>query len=479
MNLDFSEARVLVVGDVMLDTYWQGDSERISPEAPVPVVRVNDTSWRVGGSGNVAVNIASLGARVSLCAIIGDDWEGRRLAELLELAQIDNQCMIDARIHTTNKVRVLSKHQQLIRLDFEKIVDNLDMNPLLERYTTMLRDFDVVVLSDYAKGSLDRAQPFIKAANDAAIPVLVDPKKMDFRVFSGAYLLTPNQREFEMIVGKWTDQSDLADKAGRIIEECKLQGLLVTQGEQGMTLIMKDRTIQHFPAHAQEVYDVTGAGDTVIAALATGLASNMSLQDSVFLACKAAAIVVGRVGTSSATVKDLEDLERIGSDKLSPARGKIVATDNLLKRVEHYKMQGKKIVFTNGCFDILHIGHMRYLEQASALGDVLIVGVNSDASVSRLKGADRPIMPLADRIELLAGLASVDLVVEFTEDTPEQLICSIRPDILVKGGDYNIEQIAGRRCATEVVLIDYIDGRSSSNIMRKIRSSEADRNESG
>lgn len=474
MNLNFSNAHILVVGDVMLDSYWQGETERISPEAPVAVVRVNDKSWRVGGSGNVAVNVTSLGARASLFAILGDDPDGERLTGLLEASAIDNYCLIDARIPTTNKLRVLSKHQQLIRLDFEQVVHDMDVEPLVERFKTQLDSASIVVLSDYGKGLLSCVQPFIAAAKEFGVPVLVDPKTNNFEEFSGAYLLTPNQHEFESVVGKWSDPSDLATRARRVIEQCDLQGLLITQGEQGMTLIMRDQQAEHFPTQAQEVYDVTGAGDTVIAALATGLGSGMNLHDSVFLACKAAAIVVGHLGTASASVEDLENLERASSNKLAPAVGKIVDQEALLQAVERFKTQGKKIVVTNGCFDLLHIGHVRYLEKASALGDVLIVAVNSDASVSRLKGADRPIHPLADRMELLAGLVSVDLVVGFSEDTPEQLICSIEPDILVKGGDYEVDQIAGRQCAGEVVLIGYIDGKSSTDIVKKIQQSASD-----
>ncbi|MDH3631198.1 MAG: bifunctional D-glycero-beta-D-manno-heptose-7-phosphate kinase/D-glycero-beta-D-manno-heptose 1-phosphate adenylyltransferase HldE [Gammaproteobacteria bacterium] len=474
MNLNFSNAHILVVGDVMLDSYWQGQTERISPEAPVAVVRVNDKSWRVGGSGNVAVNVTSLGARASLFAIMGDDDDGERLVGLLEASAIDNYCLIDASIPTTNKLRVLSKHQQLIRLDFEQIMHDLDVEPLVERFRTQLDSASMVVLSDYGKGLLGRAQPFVAAAKEAGVPVLVDPKSNNFEEFAGAYLLTPNQHEFEAVVGKWSDPSDLSSRAGRVIEQFDLQGLLITQGEQGMTLVMRDQPAEHFPAQAQEVYDVTGAGDTVIAALSTALGSGMNLHDSVFLACKAAAIVVGRLGTASASVEDLENLERASSNKLAPAVGKIVDHETLLQAVERFKRQGKKIVVTNGCFDLLHIGHIRYLEQASALGDVLVVAVNSDASVGRLKGADRPIHPLADRMELLAGLASVDLVTGFSEDTPEQLICSIEPDILVKGGDYEVDQIAGRQCAGEVVLIGYIDGKSSTDIVKKIQQSASD-----
>jgi D-beta-D-heptose 7-phosphate kinase/D-beta-D-heptose 1-phosphate adenosyltransferase len=468
MNFDFSKAKILVVGDAMLDSYWQGATRRISPEAPVPVVHVNDQSMRIGGSGNVAMNVTSLGASASLLALIGGDQAGKDLGQLLSQSKIQNLCVSDPTLPTTTKLRVLSQHQQLIRLDFEQPHHTIDPAELLSQFEKNLLASNMVVLSDYGKGVLNDAQPYIQLANRQSIPVLVDPKKPGFENYAGAYLITPNQKEFEAVVGPWQDQAEMVSKASRVIENCRLQGLLITQGEKGMTLIMKDQAVEHFPAHAQEVYDVTGAGDTVIAALATGLASGMSVHDSVFLSCKAAAIVVGRVGTASVSVEDLQNLERSSSNKLSPVKQKIVDHIKLQSLVEQYKKQGKKVVFTNGCFDLLHNGHVRYLEQASTLGDVLIVAVNGDASVSRLKGKSRPINPLADRLEILAGLASVDLVVDFPEDTPEQLICSIKPDILVKGGDYEVEQIAGRQCAGEVVLIDFIKGKSSSNIMKKI-----------
>ncbi len=471
MNLDFSTANILVVGDVMLDSYWQGVTERISPEAPVPVVLVNDLSWRVGGSGNVAMNVTALGASASLLALIGDDEDGKRLSSLIDLTTIQNHCRIEPLHTTTNKLRVLSQHQQLIRLDFEKVMQDVNLQPLLQRYESLLPSSNVVVLSDYGKGLLKNPRAFIDQARARQIPVLIDPKKQSFSEYSGAYLLTPNKKEFEAVVGKWNSPSELIAKAGRIIDECQLGGLLITQGGDGMTLVMQDQTSDHFPAHAQEVYDVTGAGDTVIASLATGLGSGMAIQDAVFLSCKAAGIVVGRMGTASVSVDDLYRLEMSSSNKLSPIQKKIIAREHAPQIIAQYKKQGKKIVFTNGCFDLLHAGHVRYLEQASALGDVLIVAVNSDLSVTRLKGESRPINPLTDRMELLAGLASVDLVVEFTEDTPEQLICAIHPDILVKGGDYQIEQIAGRQCAAEVVLIDFVEGKSSTLLINKINAS--------
>jgi D-beta-D-heptose 7-phosphate kinase/D-beta-D-heptose 1-phosphate adenosyltransferase len=468
MILDFSNANVLVFGDVMLDSYWQGATRRISPEAPVPVVHVSDQSSRIGGSGNVAMNVTSLGAQASLLALLGDDEAGRELQSLLQQSGIHNLTEIDPRIPTTTKLRVLSQHQQLIRLDFEKPHHEVDLTGLVAAFERALEDVGIVILSDYGKGLLNDAQPFIQLANARNVPLLVDPKKTDFENYSGAFLLTPNRQEFETVAGSWSSQDELADKAGRIIDECKLGGLLVTQGGDGMTLMMKGEGAQHFPAHAKEVYDVTGAGDTVIASLATGMASGLSVPDAVHLSCQAAGIVVGRVGTATVSVEDLQALEENTAIRKTPLDNKIHNQDTLLNKLEELRQQGQKIIFTNGCFDLLHAGHVRYLEQAAALGDVLIVAVNSDDSVRQLKGESRPINALQDRRQILAGLSSVDLVVGFSEPTPQKLICAIKPDVLVKGGDYSIDEIAGRECAGEVVLIDFVDGKSTTSIIQKI-----------
>lgn len=469
MNLDFSQANVLVVGDVMLDSYWQGPAQRISPEAPVPVVHVKDMTRRIGGSGNVAMNITTLGGRAQLYGLIGDDREGRELSALLKKSRIHNHCQIEPGIPTTTKLRVLSQHQQLIRLDFEQPHHDVNTSSLLKHYEQSLVEADIVVMSDYAKGLLHDAQPFIQMANRQSVPVLIDPKKKSFENYAGAWMLTPNQKEFEAVVGSCVSTSELVEKARAVIKECQLEGLLITQGGQGMTLVMDQQPAEYFPAHAQEVYDVTGAGDTVIASLATAVASGMSLKDAVFLSCKAAGIVVGRVGTASVSVEDLEALDRQHSHKLSPINTKITDEPDCLKSLQQLRQQGNKIVFTNGCFDLLHAGHVQYLEQAASLGDVLVVAVNTDESVKELKGNDRPVNDLSDRLQVLASLASVDMVVPFSEITPERLICAIKPDVLVKGGDYQIEEIAGRQCAAEVKLIEVIDGKSSSSMLQKIR----------
>ena len=364
-------------------------------------------------------------------------------------------------------MRILSQHQQLIRLDFEAVSESAHGEEVFVRYRQMLPEIDLVVLSDYGKGIVADAGAFIRLAAEHGRRVLVDPKSKDFSIYAGAHLITPNKKEFELAAGRTESQSDLEEKAFRLIDDCNLQGLLVTQGDKGMTLVMRERQPVQFPAYAREVFDVTGAGDTVIASLAAGLASGLEIEDAVHLSCVAAGIVVGRVGTASVSQDDLLDAEHKHREHLSSE--KVMDEDELLAFVRHARRQNRKIVFTNGCFDILHSGHVQYLEQAAQLGDILIVAVNSDQSVRNLKGEKRPINNLQERMAILAGLASVDKVVSFDELTPEELICRIEPDVLVKGGDYEVEQIAGRQCAGEVRLISFIEGKSTSNTVNKIQ----------
>lgn len=465
--LRYSSQNILVVGDLMLDSYWQGLIERISPEAPVPIVHVEDKTMRIGGAGNVAVNISSLGAKVSLMSVVGKDEAAQHLADLLDKTDVNNHCIQSDKLSTTIKLRVLSQHQQLIRLDFESTTHSVQYSDVSESYVRLLKDSDIVVLSDYGKGMLADAASFIQQANTKNIKVLVDPKHKDFSRYKGAYLITPNKKEFEAAVGAFQSQEEMVQKARMTINECDLGGMLVTQGEKGMTLIVRNEEAVHFPARAQEVFDVTGAGDTVIASLATGLSAGLSVQDAVHLSSIAAAIVVGRVGTASVTLEEVRAAEHsAGSIDLS---SKVLNQQDVEKVVRQARVQHKKVVMTNGCFDLMHAGHVRYLEQAARLGDILIVAVNSDASVQKLKGKDRPINQLEDRMTVLAGLASVSLVVPFEEETPEQLICRIKPDILVKGSDYQKHQIAGAQCAGEVHLVSLVDGKSTTNMVEKIK----------
>lgn len=471
---DFTSARVLVVGDLILDSYWQGGTSRISPEAPVPVVHVQQCENRPGGAGNVAINIAELGAGVIVDGLIGNDDAGRQLTAALHHARIDCRFCPSEDVSTITKMRVLSRHQQLIRLDFEEFRDNAPVAELLERYSAALADVDIVVLSDYAKGTLLNVTEMIARARRAGKPVLVDPKGNDFERYRGATLLTPNRGEFEAIVGDCRNDSEFAERAAGLLQHLELEALLITRSEQGMSLLSKGEPMRHFPARAREVFDVTGAGDTVISVLAAALAAGESMNQAALLANEAAGIAVAKLGAVAVTPAELRAvLNPLDNDAAISGQG-IVGEDELLELVSRARQRGERIVMTNGCFDLLHAGHVTYLEQARRLGDRLIVAVNDDASVARLKGAGRPLNSLTQRMAVLAALRSVDWVTAFTEDTPERLICRVLPDLLVKGGDYTAEQIAGHGCVTaaggQVRVLDFAAGCSTSAIIDAIRS---------
>jgi D-beta-D-heptose 7-phosphate kinase/D-beta-D-heptose 1-phosphate adenosyltransferase len=467
---DFRAARVLVAGDVMLDRYWHGGTSRISPEAPVPVVRVDGVEERAGGAGNVALNIAALGAAVELLGYRGQDEAGASLTALLEKAGI--ACGIECleALPTITKLRVLSRHQQLIRLDFEERFHAVDPARLAENFAARLAEAHAVVLSDYGKGTLHSIRPLIELAGAAGKPVLVDPKGADFDKYHGATLMTPNRGEFEAVAGPCRNDDELIDKGRRLADRLELEALLITRGEQGMTLLPRGEKALHLPAHAKEVYDVTGAGDTVISVLAAGLAAGASLAEATHLANLAAGIVVGKLGAASVS---REELDYALHGQRAHRRG-VIDLDGLLPILAAARRQGEKIVATNGCFDILHPGHIHYLREARALGDRLVVLVNSDASVKRLKGASRPINPLEHRMAMLAALESVDWVVPFEEDTPRDAIGRLLPDILVKGGDYrDIAAIAGHDHVLanggEVKLLDFVEGFSTTRIIQTLR----------
>ncbi|WNB76042.1 bifunctional D-glycero-beta-D-manno-heptose-7-phosphate kinase/D-glycero-beta-D-manno-heptose 1-phosphate adenylyltransferase HldE [Methylomonas koyamae] len=467
---NYSNARVLVVGDLMLDRYWHGPTSRISPEAPVPVVHVKQDEFRAGGAGNVALNIAALGGKVSVLGFTGEDQAANALEKLLKDAGV--LCLFQAipNYPTITKLRVMSRHQQLIRLDFEDGFHQIDSDPLLHLYHAELMQSQVAVLSDYGKGTLNKVQQFIALARQLRKPVLVDPKGSDFSIYRNATLITPNLGEFEAVVGRCNDEAQIVERGLNLIETLQLDALLVTRGEHGMSLLSKDAEPLHLPTHAREVFDVTGAGDTVISVLAASLAAKKPLAEATQLANIGAGIVVGKMGT--ATV----DTDELAAALQGPrARHKGVCTlPELLKERAAAKQNGEKIVATNGCFDILHPGHVRYLQQAKTLGDRLVVLVNSDDSVKRLKGPERPVNGLAHRMEMLAALECVDWVVEFAEDTPKQAIDQLLPDILVKGGDYtDITSIAGHdsvlAAGGEVKILSFIEGHSTTGIIQTIR----------
>lgn len=464
----FSNANVAVVGDIMLDRYWLGPTSRISPEAPVPVVKIEGSEDRPGGAANVALNIAALGANVAVGGLCGKDEAAETLQTVL--GSVGIECFFDQvdGQDTITKLRVLSRNQQLIRLDFEQSFQDFDKAKLLKLVSQQLESASALVLSDYAKGCLSEPQAFIEMARQKNIPVVVDPKGTEFSRYRGATLLTPNMSEFQGVVGVCSDEDIIVARAHELIEQLDLEALLVTRSEQGMTLIQKGQPELHLPAKAKEVYDVTGAGDTVVAAIAAALASGSSLPDACVLANAAAGVVVGKLGTSTVNVNELT--QAVGKDT---DVGVGVMTEEQLKiAVNTAKMRGDKIVMTNGCFDILHAGHVSYLESAASLGDRLIVAVNSDESVKGLKGSGRPINNLERRMSVLSALASVDWVVPFGEDTPERLISEILPDLLVKGGDYKPEDIAGGKQVIanggEVQVLNFEDGISTTNIIKEI-----------
>ena len=465
----FGTTRVLVVGDVMLDRYWYGPASRISPEAPVPVVHVTDTEERPGGAGNVALNAAALGVRTTVIGITGDDEAARILTRQLESAGVVCRFRRLSSRPTVTKLRVISRHQQLIRLDFESGSEATEAASLLEDFAEALRSCDIVVLSDYGKGTLADPQAFIRRARAACKPVLVDPKHTDYRHYAGATLITPNMAEFEAVAGPCETDKVLGQKAATLIEKHGLGGLLITRGEQGMTLFRPHRAELHLPAQAREVFDVTGAGDTVISTLASALAAGCEVERATALANLAAGVVVAKLGAATVSLPELRKALAAAGE---PGYG-VLTQEQLLLAVAEARAQGERIVMTNGCFDILHAGHVGYLAQARRLGDRLIVAVNDDASVRRLKGYGRPVNPVERRMAVLAGLESVDWVVSFAEATPEALVCKVLPDVLVKGGDYRAEQIAGQACVRtgggRVVVLGYQDGCSTTEIIKGIR----------
>lgn len=466
---DFSTVKALVAGDIMLDQYWFGPTSRISPEAPVPVVKVTQAQARPGGAANVAVNLASLGAKTTLAGVVGQDAGASLLRQALGERGIALELVESAGRPTITKLRVLSRNQQLIRLDTEDAFGREEASLLLERVRRSATAASVCILSDYGKGSLLEVPALVAAARAARLPVLVDPKGTDFARYRGATLLTPNLAEFEAVAGTASSDADLAARARRMRSDFALEALVVTLGERGMMVVTDAAEAVFMPARAREVFDVTGAGDTVIAALAASLGAGMTLTDAAALANVAAGIVVRKIGVASVTPQELrQDLHAQGLG----GRG-VVARGEIGRTVAEARARGERLVMTNGVFDILHAGHVGYLEEAKARGDRLLVAVNDDDSVRRLKGAERPVNPLADRMAVLAALAAVDWVVPFSEDTPAELIGEVLPDVLVKGGDYRPEDIAGGPAVIanggRVEVLPFREGRSTTRLLETIR----------
>ena len=466
---DFSQAKpVFIYGDVMLDRYWSGSTGRISPEAPVPVVHVTDVQDRPGGAGNVALNISALGCPVHLFGFCGNDEAGQALRLQLQAAGVGGHLMTVDGMPTITKLRVLSVHQQLIRLDFEEGFHSIDNHPLKATCTKDLQRAGALVLSDYDKGMVKDPVSLISEAKRQGVPVLVDPKSTSFDKYTGATLVTPNRKEFEAVVGPCPDENTLICKGTALCDAHRIEALLVTLGSHGMVLIRPHCPPLRLPTQAREVFDVTGAGDTVIGILAASLAAGADLTTATTIASAAAGIVVGKLGAATVSFAELQDA--LGSGFFFN-RG-IVNQDRLKKYVADAKARGETVVMTNGCFDIVHAGHVAYLEEAKQLGHRLVVAVNDDESVARLKGPQRPINSLANRMAVLAALDAVDWVIPFSEDTPEQLINDILPSVLVKGGDWAVDTIVGSKAVLadggKVQSLAFHEGLSTSKIVQRI-----------
>lgn len=460
---------MVVAGDVMLDRYLFGGTERISPEAPVPVVQVRETVNRAGGAANVAANLASLGVDTTLIGVVGQDDEAAALKAVLEQQNVNCRFKAVANWPTTTKTRVQSRGQQLIRLDREEWGAS-GSDALTGYLKKALKSASTVVLSDYGKGALGDVSAMIDLCRNANTPVFVDPKGSDFDKYRGATVLTPNQSEFESVAGVCDSEDELVERVRKMISELELGGLLVTRSEKGMLLVEASDEPVFLSTRVSEVFDVTGAGDTVIAVLAGAVASGESMAAAAALSNLAAGLVVRKTGVASVSRSEIRAaLHQRGQG----GRG-LVKEVELAAMISDAKYQNESIVMTNGCFDVLHAGHVAYLEEAKSLGDRLIVAVNDDESVRRLKGSDRPVNALQDRMAVLAGLAAVDWVVPFSEDTPARLIRMILPDVLVKGGDYRPDDIAGAKDVLknggEVRVLAFREGHSSSSIIDKLRS---------
>lgn len=455
----------LVVGDVMLDRYIIGDASRLSPEAPVPVVAARDHDRRPGGAANVAAGIAALGVPATLLAVTGEDVPAKELGDLVRQFGVDFLPVTFGHLRTTEKIRVVSGPQQIVRIDYETGVDAIALDELMERYLALLPRHAAVVFSDYNKGVLHRLPEMLAAARRLGIPTFVDPKVANPEHYRGAFLIKPNAKEFSALLGEGGSLDVLARGA---LDAYDWDHIVVTRSADGMVHFPKGAQERNYPAEAHEIYDVSGAGDTVLAALTVGYLTGFSLPESIAQANAAASIAVSHAGTYVVSRADFD--ARLSEGPLG--NGKVRDVDSLLHKLGHAKFNGARVVFTNGCFDILHAGHVRYLAQARRMGDLLVVGLNGDASIRRLKGPSRPVNGFNDRAEVLSALACVDFIVGFDEDTPASVIEAIKPQVLVKGGDYTIDTVVGAESVLarggKVITIPLLEGRSTSAIIQKV-----------
>ena len=462
--------KILVIGDLMIDHYLWGSCERISPEAPVQVVDIAKETTVLGGAGNVINNLKALGANVSVSSVIGDDDNGLELVEMLRSINVDSSNLIVQKSRkTSKKSRIIAVSQQILRYDKESKseIESESVKKIITSISSSIASYDAIILSDYGKGVLtpELCQGVISLAKENAVKVLVDPKGSDFSKYKGAYLLTPNKKEAILATNiDIKDDESLKEALLKLKKEVDLDISLITLSEDGIATY--DKEVKKFPTVAKEVFDVTGAGDTVIASIAFALSAGKTIEETASFANLAAGVVVGKIGSATVTLDEIEEYEASLHKSTSDAH--IKSFEDIAQIVNRCKANGKKVVFTNGCFDILHVGHVKYLQKAKSFGDILIVGLNSDDSVSRLKGPSRPINIAQDRAYILAALEAVDFVVPFEEDTPYNLIKMIKPNTLVKGGDYEGKKVVGSEFSGELKLVDFVDGKSTTKTIQKI-----------
>jgi len=473
IDLQGKSPKILVVGDLMIDHYLWGSCDRISPEAPVQVIDVKHENTVLGGSGNVINNLKALGSQVGVISVIGECEVADKLKKLLLNINVDTRYIVtQAGRMTSKKSRIIASQQQVVRYDIESTdeISDESQKSILTSFKNIIKDYDSVLLSDYGKGVLTYSltQSLIKIANENSKKILIDPKGLDYSKYKGAYLLTPNKKEAsEATKISIKDDASLTQAITQLKIECDLDVSLITLSEQGVAIY--DDELRTHPTVAREVFDVTGAGDTVLASLGFALACEYNIDDAVKFSNLAAGVVVSKIGSATATLNEIIEYE--SSLNKSTSDEHIKTFDEIKNLTTDLKNRGKKIVFTNGCFDLLHAGHVRYLEVAKSFGDILILGLNSDRSVTELKGEGRPINTQMDRAYILAALEAVDYVVIFDEDTPYDLIQAVKPHILVKGGDYEGKEVIGQDIAHELKLVQFVDGKSTTKTIEKIQQS--------
>ena len=474
INFKNENPKILVIGDLMIDHYLWGKCERISPEAPVQIVNIDKENSVLGGAGNVINNLRALESNVDVLSVIGNDNTAKELEALLESIEVKSDMLIiEQNRKTSKKSRLIASQQQVLRYDNESIEDisSASEKEIINKLSANISNYDVVILSDYGKGVLTTklTQEIISISNKNKVKVFVDPKGKDYSKYKGAYTLTPNKKEAIEASNILINDNESLEKAiKKLKEECELEVSLITLSESGIAIF--DDNLRIKPTVAREVYDVTGAGDTVIASIAFAIANHMKIDDAIQFANLAAGVVVGKIGSATASLDEIYEYESSLNKSNSSSHIKSFEEIEILAKKLHDK--GKKIIFTNGCFDILHAGHVKYLEEAKSYGDVLILGLNADSSVRKLKGPTRPINNQDDRAYILASLESVDYVVIFEEETPYELIKLIQPHVLVKGGDYEGKDVVGQDIAQELRLVQFVDGKSTSKIIQRIQNNE-------